>query len=68
MENFMRRLVRGYVWKARMSNDAVFQIWTPCKLARKTAKSLLLKEANGDYGEVYTSSDVENFWEAQNGR
>jgi hypothetical protein len=67
MQDFMRSLVRGYVWKAKMSNDAVFQIWTPCKLARKTAKSLLLKEANGDYGEVYASEDVENFWETQHG-
>lgn len=61
----MKLLVRGYTWKARMSNGAVFEWWTPQKVDRQTAKEELLKIANGEYGGIYTQKDIDSIWETK---
>lgn len=58
----MKLLVRGFTWKARMSNDAVFEFWTPSEITRKTAKDKLLAIANGDYLNVYDKADITYMW------
>lgn len=63
MTQLMGALVRGYVWKGRMDNRALFRAWTPFKLKRKEAKELILKTANGSYDSVYENSDIESMWE-----
>ena len=63
-DELLRSLVRGYKWKARMENGAVFEIWTPKKIPRTRAREELLIFANGDFGfgEIYESQDIENLW------
>lgn len=63
----MKLLVRGYTWKARMSNGAVFDWWTPQKVDRQTAKEELLKIANAEYGDVYAPKDIVSIWETKGG-
>lgn len=63
----MKFLVRGYTWKARMSNGAVFEWWTPQKVDRQTAKEELLKIANAEYGYVYAPKDIVSIWETKGG-
>jgi hypothetical protein len=59
----IRSLVRGFVWKVRMRNGAEWEFWTPTSaLTRSDARRTLLDLANGDYGEVYSASDIENLW------
>jgi len=62
INEFMRGIVRGYIWRCKMKNNVVFEIWTPSNLIRKDAKKLLLDFANGDYGEVYGANDIKNIW------
>lgn len=63
----MKLMVRGYTWKARMSNGAVFEWWTPMKVGYITAKEELLKAANAEYGNVYTPRDIVSMWETKGG-
>ena len=60
-EEWMKGLVRGYLWKARMSNGAVFEWWTPRKVNRSIARKEILKMA-----VAYESEDVEQLWETKN--
>ena len=61
MMAFMRQLVRGFIWKCRMLNGALFQFWTPTsQLTRAEARAKLLAEANGDYEEVYSKRDIDS--------
>lgn len=62
MANFLQALVRGFTWKARMSNDAVFSFWTPFDITRREARKRLLKESNGDCEGIYEKSDVCHVW------
>jgi len=57
MNNFLRQLVRGFRWKALMSNGAIFEIWTPTDIKQSEARLILLKEA-----EYYQSKDIERLW------
>ena len=57
--NLLRQLVRGYVWKCRMSNGAVFGVWTPINITRKEAVNELLEFANPQY---YEKKDIESVW------
>lgn len=59
--DFIRSMVKGRTWKARMSNGDIFEIWTPFELKRKQAIQKLLDFANGDY-EIYDRGDVESVW------
>lgn len=55
MSDFMRSMVRGFVWKMRMTNGAVFDWWTPSSQAkRKEAARNLLAFAN-DCGWIENS-------------
>lgn len=58
----MKLFVRGFTWKARMSNDAVFEFWTPSEITRKEAQIKLLDMANGDYLNVYDKTDIIHMW------
>jgi hypothetical protein len=60
---FMRSMVRGYTWKVKMNNGAVFDVWTPYKRTRREMIPLLLAQANGDYDDVYARGDIESVWE-----
>jgi hypothetical protein len=60
-EDWLKGLVRGYLWKARMSNGAVFEWWTPRKVTRTTARKEILKIAN-----TYENKDIEQLWETKN--
>lgn len=62
--DIIRTLVQGYTWKARMSNDAVFEFWTPYNITAKQARIELLKVANGDYS-VYAPSDMISVWKTK---
>ena len=65
-EEWMRGLVRGHTWKARMANGAVFKVWTPRgDMSRKEARKLLLGDANrwcDEDGLAYFPEDIENLW------
>ena len=67
-------MIRGYVWKIKMWNGAIFEWWTPEKVSRKIAKLHLLDIANR--GEPYdkksgiyanNSEDIIQIWETKNG-
>ena len=64
-------LVRGYTWKARMSNDRIFLFWTPTKLTRRQAIEQMCYETgwvNTDNTEshvVYGTADIERIWETK---
>lgn len=60
MANLTRQLVRGYIWKARMFNGAVFEYWTPMQISRKRARLHLLTVA-----DVYTSQDIDKLWQTK---
>lgn len=55
-------LVRGFVWKMRMSNGAVFEWWTPTDVPRKTAVKELLDIAGED---SYDKEDIDNVWKTK---
>lgn len=61
-------LVRGYWWKARMSNGALFELWTPNgDVKQKEARKTLLDFANSSCSEdnpAYYPEDVEGVWRA----
>ena len=50
-------LVRGFIWKARMYNDAIFKIWVPNDITRSETRNKLLTEA-----QYYTKNDIESLW------
>lgn len=59
----IRLLVRGFTWKAKMFNDAVFQWWTPSKVTRKVAKKSLLDIANNNgLWRAYEPNDIIRIW------
>jgi hypothetical protein len=46
-----------------MKNGAEFEFWTSTSAYRmKDARTALLALANGDYGTVYESRDIERVW------
>jgi len=51
------RLVRGFTWKAKMSNDAIFEAWVPNDITRSEARNRILAEA-----QYYAKYDIENLW------
>ena len=56
--------VRGFVWKARMYNGAVFELWTPYdNLTRAEARRQLL-----DIADVYLSTDIDRLWRTKGPR
>jgi hypothetical protein len=57
MANFMQQLVRGFTWKCKMSNDAIFAVWTPTDLSRAEAEKLLLEQAG-----YYQKGDIVSIW------
>jgi len=62
-ENPYKGMVKGYWYKAVMSNGAEFRFWSGHKLTRKEAYRLGLEAANGDYeGEdrPYEKEDIES--------
>jgi len=59
---FERSLIRGFNWKARMFNGAVFEFWTPKVISRKKARKEILKIANGDFDKAYVKEDIEQLW------
>lgn len=60
---YAHALIRGYNWKARMFNGAVFEFWTPGIISRSKAREAMLNLANGyDYFEVYSKKDIEQLW------
>jgi len=73
MSDLMRALIRGFVWKCRMSNGAIFEWWTPTKVSHKVAKKALMDFANGvdkngrgwSDPPIYNSEDVDAVWETK---
>ena len=68
MDAFMRTMVRGYKWKCRMFNGAVFEWWTPTKVDRKTARAELYAEGNAMCTEddpAYVKGDIDAMWEVK---
>jgi len=61
-EEWMKMMVRGYTWKARMSNGAIFDLWTPRIINRCQARKELLDMVNGDYEDVYNTKDLKQLW------
>lgn len=61
-------MVRGHYWNCRMSNDAIFSIWTPyIGLSRKEIKEALLDYSNGGgVYNAYTSEDIIRIWKSIN--
>lgn len=59
--DFVRVMVKGTTWKVRMSNEAIFEFWTPYAIKRKEAVSQLLDIAN-DGLDIYSRRDVESAW------
>jgi len=65
---YMKSMVRGFTWKIRFWNDAVFAWWTPEKVSRKEAKIQLMDIANrGEGNSIYqdSSEDIKNIWETK---
>lgn len=56
-KQYLKGLVRGFTWKALMSNGAIFEIWTATDIKQSEARIKLLKEA-----EYYQSKDIERIW------
>jgi hypothetical protein len=65
-------IIRGYIWKLKTWNEAIFDWWTPEKVTRQIAKLHLLDIANG--GEYYdkkegiyadNSEDIISIWETK---
>ena len=70
MDAFMRTMVRGYKWKCRMFNGAVFEWWTPTKVDRKTARKALYDLANAycaqdDPCYIEAEGDLESLWQVK---
>lgn len=66
-QEHLKPFIRGYYWKARMFNGAVFSFWTPSKMDRKEAIPAMLDYANGDYEErIYNKPDILSIWENKN--
>ncbi len=66
-DTFMRLMVRGFVWKMRMVNGAIFEWWTPSsQTKRKEAVKHLMADANAwdidDGSHAYYPEDVEAVW------
>lgn len=57
----MRGLVRGYTWKAKMANGAVFEIWTSQDISRTEAREELFRIANIG-GDAYGKDDLSGLW------
>ncbi len=55
-----RQLIRGYTWKARMFNGAIFEYWTACRITRTTAKTELLSIA-----VHYTPNEIDSLWKTK---
>lgn len=55
-------LVRGFVWKARMANGAIFEWWTPTDVLRREAVKELLDIAGED---SYDRADILNVWKTK---
>ena len=66
MEEFIKCLVRGFNWKARMSNGAEFAFWIPTEITRKEAMDKLLEIANPEGEQVYKKEDIESIWQNKN--
>ena len=66
MNEWMKGMVRGYKWKMRMSNGAVFEWWTPSKVTRLIAVFELLEIANYPDNPSYDRSDIEAVWMTKN--
>ena len=62
----LRGLVRGWVWRVRMSNGAVFDWWTARgNVSRKDARRELMAVANRitePDSPAYYPDDVERVW------
>ena len=72
MNNFLQQIIRGYTWKIKLWNEAIFEWWTPEKVSRKEAKQKLLEIANrGEYFSrkegLYRdcSKDIISIWETK---
>lgn len=62
----LRELVRGFVWKARMINGAIFEWWTPSEVSRATARREVLAVANGHgYTAAYDETTIESLWQTK---
>ena len=56
-------MIRGYTWKIKLFNGAIFEWWTPeGKSTRRQAKLHLMDIANGGRGSIYKNIDIENIW------
>lgn len=68
-DGWMRLLVQGYTYKARMSNGAVFEAWSPMILPRREAARLLLAQANGSCEPApYSQTTLESLWHTKGGK
>jgi len=66
-----RGWVRGFTWKARMFNGAVFQWWTPRDLCRVEARRELFAIANAscaDDNPAYEKGDIDSMWVTKGGK
>ena len=50
-------LIRGFTWKARFFNGAVFEYWTAFNITKAEAKQELL-----DIAVCYTDDEIESIW------
>lgn len=63
-----RGTVRGYTWKMRMSNGAVFEAWTGQSVTRAEARTELMRIANlwcDEDDPAYDHTDIENLWKTK---
>jgi len=61
-------LVRGFVWKCRMFNGAIFEWWTPEDVSRAEARKQLFSIANMFCSEddlAYEKGDMESLWKTK---
>ena len=66
LENSLKIFFKGYYWKVKMFNGAVFMFWTHRgDLKRAEAKEKLLEISNGEYplnDRPYYEEDIEAIW------
>ena len=59
-------MVRGFTWKVKMENGAVFFFWTPEAITYRQAKEELLNVANGGPDRnIYDKSYILHIWKTK---
>lgn len=62
MRNPLNDIFGRSKWKAKMSNDAKFELKSSPLLTQSEAKNHILNIANADYGNIYLKTDIKHIW------